>query len=67
MKRNQIALVLVGSLLLPLSSAYARGFDGPHDGPGFGGPRPQFYDVMPPGYKTVVAAGGTYFVIANLW
>ena len=52
MKRNQIALVLVGSLLLPLSSAYARGFDGPHDGRGFGGPRPQFYDVMPPGYRT---------------
>ena len=67
MKRNQIALVLVGSLLLPLSSAYARGFDGPHDGPGFGGPRPQFYNVMPPGYKTVVAAGVTYFVLDNLW
>lgn len=67
MKRNQIALVLSGSLLLPLSLAHARGGEGPHGGPGFDGPHPQFYNEMPSGYKTVVVAGITYFVLDNLW
>ena len=68
MKRNQIAALLISSLLLPISSAYARGFDGPHGGgPGGGAPHPQFYDAMPSGYKTVVVAGITYFVLDNLW
>lgn len=67
MKRNQIALVLSGSLLLPLSLAHARGGEGPHGGPDFDGPHPQFYNEMPSGYKTVVVAGITYFVLDNLW
>ncbi len=35
-------------------------------------PEPHFhgatrYNVMPPGYKTVIAAGVTYFVLNELW
>ena len=35
--------------------------------PDFDGPHPQFYNEMPSGYKTVVVAGITYFVLDNLW
>ena len=34
-----------------------------HDRPSY----PSRYQVMPPGYKTVIAAGVTYFVLNELW
>lgn len=70
MKRGPLVSFLISALVLPVAT-YAHGgpgFDGPgFGGPGFGGPHPGFYDVMPPGYKTVIAAGVTYFVLDNLW
>jgi hypothetical protein len=67
MKRNKFALIVIGSLLFPLSFAHARGGDGPRGGPDFDEPQPHFYKEMPSGYKTVVVAGITYFVLDNLW
>lgn len=59
MKTRQIGLVLLGAVLLPVltSPAYADRYR----------EHPRYYRVMPPGYKTVIAAGVTYFVLDNLW
>lgn len=70
MKRGPLASLLISAFLSISVQAHGGPFPGPDlFGPAFGPhhPHPAFYDVMPPGYKTVIAAGVTYFVLDNLW
>jgi hypothetical protein len=58
--RHIAILVASTSLLAFLSSpAYADHF--------YYHEHPHYYRVMPPGYKTVIVAGATYFLLDNLW